>query len=111
VTDAKDIKQAELLDHDPQVEREIQEVIRAGRRLVAGAVATTVDRIDRVAGRQPACDLIPDFADESRAVDEQRRRLGGRGLAPSRNRHAGAGLFDPYAMSLGHLGIMAGLMR
>ena len=54
---------------------EILEVIAVGGRLVAVAMAAAVERIDGVARRQFAGDLVPDLGDKAGAVQQQRGRF------------------------------------
>ena len=102
VSDAEDVGEVERLDHGADIGCEIQEVIVLRRRLVAGAMAAAVDAVDGVSRRQLARDLVPDLGDEAGAVHQQGRRLVGAGLAPSRQRNAPAGMFDPKAMPVRH---------
>ena len=70
MADAVDIGQVERLDHPAEILGEILEVIAVGGWLVAVAMAAAVERIDRIARRQFAGDLIPDLGDKAGAVQQ-----------------------------------------
>ena len=68
MSDAVDIGEIERLDDPAHILGKILEVIMVGRRLVAVAMATAVECIDRVVLREFAGDVVPDLGDETGAV-------------------------------------------